>query len=113
MQLTKPPPWKSTKSVNSPFAVVRASVGSACTATSTGILSTKLGGGTIRYSGTSMSAPHVAGVVARMMQLGQSGVENIRTNLRATASKSSVVPLNSPVVGYTFDGEREGIAKAP
>jgi subtilisin family serine protease len=84
-----------------------------CTATSTGILSTKLGGGTIRYSGTSMSAPHVAGVVARMMQLGQSGVENIRTNLRATASKLSVVPLNSPVVGYTFDGEREGIAKAP
>jgi subtilisin family serine protease len=84
-----------------------------CTATSTGILSTKLGGGTIRYFGTSMSAPHVAGVVARMMQLGQSGVENIRTNLRATASKPSVAPLNSPVVGYTFDGEREGIAKAP
>jgi subtilisin len=32
--------------------------------TSVGILSTKLGGGTTRMSGTSMAAPHVAGVVA-------------------------------------------------
>jgi hypothetical protein len=60
-----------------------------------------------------MSAPHVAGVVARMMQLGQSGVETIRTNLRSTATKIAVAPLNSPVVGYSFDSEREGIAKAP
>ena len=32
---------------------------------SVGILSTKLGGGTTRMSGTSMAAPHVCGVLAR------------------------------------------------
>jgi len=86
---------------------------SSCAAVPLGILSLKLGGGTIRYSGTSMAAPHIAGVVARMMQAGQSGVENIRTQLRSTAQKVGTAPLNSVITGYTFDGEREGIAKAP
>ena len=88
-------------------------INSSCAAVSTGILSLKLGGGTIRYSGTSMAAPHVAGVVARMMQAGTSGVENIRTKLRSSAQKVGTAPLNSIITGYTFDGEREGIAKAP
>ena len=86
---------------------------SSCAAVPLGILSLKLGGGTIRYYGTSMAAPHIAGVVARMMQAGQSGVENIRTQLRSTAQKVGTAPLNSVITGYTFDGEREGIAKAP
>jgi subtilisin family serine protease len=84
-----------------------------CAAVPLGILSLKLGGGTIRYYGTSMAAPHVAGVVARMMQAGKSGVENVRSQLRATAQKIGTGPLNSIITGYTFDGEREGIAKAP
>ena len=86
---------------------------SSCAAVPLGILSLKLGGGTIRYYGTSMAAPHIAGVVARMMQAGQSGVENIRTQLRSTAQKVGTAPLNSVITGYTFDGEREGVAKAP
>src|SRR6266567_6791961 len=86
---------------------------SSCAAVPLGILSLKLGGGTIRYYGTSMAVPHIAGVVARMMQAGQSGVENIRTQLRSTAQKVGTAPLNSVITGYTFDGEREGIAKAP
>ena len=39
-----------------------------CFLKSVGILSTRLGGGTVRMSGTSMAAPHVAGVVALMVQ---------------------------------------------
>jgi subtilisin family serine protease len=86
---------------------------SACQAVTVGMLSTKLGGGTIRYSGSSISSPLVAGVVARMMQKGVSGVENIRTQLRTTAQKIGTAPVDSRITGYTFDGEREGIAKAP
>ena len=88
-------------------------ISSACQAVTVGMLSTKLGGGTIRYSGSSISSPLVAGVVARMMQKGVSGVENIRTQLRTTAQKIGTAPIDSRITGYTFDGEREGIAKAP
>jgi len=86
----------------------------ACFATSEGILSTKLGGGTTRMSGTSMAAPHVSGVVARLIQAGWSAVENIRDGIRSLyADRVGVAPLDSPTSGYSFDGEREGIAKAP
>jgi subtilisin family serine protease len=88
-------------------------IGSTCTATSIGMLSLNKGGGTIRYSGSSISSPLVAGVVARMLQKGVSGVENVRTQLRSTAQKVGTAPLDSRITGYTFDGEREGIAKAP
>jgi len=67
----------------------------------------------MRASGTSISAPLVAGVVARLIQKGNTGVENIRSILRSTAQLVGTAPYNSPYVGYTFDGEREGIAKAP
>jgi subtilisin len=84
-----------------------------CGVTSVGILSTKLGGGTTRLSGTSMASPHVAGIVARLMQSGAAGPENIRGIIRARADRIGIVPLDSPATGYTFDGEREGIGRAP
>jgi subtilisin len=84
-------------------------ISNACLIQSVGILSTRLGGGTIRLSGTSMAAPHIAGVVARLLQLGTAGVENIRAFLRATATNSGLAPFDSPTIAYSFDGEREGV----
>ncbi len=84
-----------------------------CLVSSLGILSTRLGGGTTRLSGTSMATPHVTGIVARLMQSGMAGVENIRGFLRSSADRIGIAPLDSPTIGYTFDGEREGIARAP
>ena len=78
-----------------------------------GILSTRAGGGTERRSGTSMATPHVTGIVARLMQSGMSGVENIRGFIRSSADRIGIAPLDSPTTGYSFDGEREGIARAP
>ena len=85
-----------------------------CFAKSEGILSLKLGGGTTRGSGTSMAAPHVAGVVALMFQQdGNTTPEEARTAIRGGADRIVVAPLDSPTVGYDFDGEREGILNAP
>ncbi len=86
----------------------------ACFLSALGILSLKTGGGTTRMFGTSMAAPHVAGIVARIFQKNLAGtVEDVRTYLRGNAYRAGVAPLNSPASSYTFDGEREGIAKAP
>jgi subtilisin family serine protease len=84
-----------------------------CFISSVGILSTRLGGGTTRMSGTSMASPHVAGIVARMIQNSILGPENIRGTLRSTAQEHFTAPLDSPTSSYSFDGEQEGIAKAP
>lgn len=84
-----------------------------CLVKSDGILSTKLGGGTTKMSGTSMAAPHVTGVVARILESGQVFPEDVRAAIRTTADRRFDAPLNSPTSGYTFDDEREGIVLAP
>jgi subtilisin family serine protease len=118
-----------------------------CFAAINGIQSTSLGGGFSRIipipgnpseaAGTSFAAPHVAGVVARIIQTGMvsaappvdgAGVEDIRDHIRNTADRRAVsppdplepppAPLNNPmaplvVLGYSPDGDFEGIAQAP
>lgn len=115
-----------------------------CSVAINGIQSTRLGGGISRLIpvpgapseavGTSFAAPHVAGVVARIMQTNHgiasadsAGVEAIRSEIRNTADRRQTAPPDpnepppAPVDNqvaanlglYTFDGEREGIAQAP
>jgi len=89
-------------------------VSRACLISSTGILSTRLGGGTTRMSGTSMASPHVAGIVARHFQANSSfTVADVRHFLVLDATRKTVAPFDSPTLSYSFDGIREGIAKAP
>jgi subtilisin len=89
-------------------------VSRSCVIKSVGILSTSLGGGTTRMSGTSMAAPHVAGIAARHFQQTPSFTSaDVRLRIAADAVSQGVAPLDSPAGGYTFDGVREGVATAP
>jgi subtilisin family serine protease len=90
----------------------------ACFLEPIGILSLLAGGGTVELSGTSMASPHVAGVVALMwekeLSLGLNlAPETARLRIRANAIRSGTAPLDSPLLEYTFDGEREGVIYAP
>lgn len=82
--------------------------------TTVGILSLKVGGGTVRMSGTSMAAPHVTGLAAVLQQQGGGAytAEDIRRKIANGASNLSA-PYDSPTMGYTFDGDREGVLDAP
>jgi len=90
----------------------RENVSRACFISSVGILSTRLGGGTKRMSGTSMAAPHVAGIVARYYQAGFQA-NDIRQYLQLDAERVGSAPLDSPTSQYSYDGVREGVAQAP
>src|SRR5207247_6163384 len=63
---------------------------------SVGILSTRLGGGTTRMSGTSMASPHAAGVAALLYQKagGNLSPSDVRNKLVSSASGKYVVPRN-------------------
>src|SRR3989442_290117 len=96
----------------------RENVGPSCSVQSLGILSTRLGGGTTRLSGTSMAGPHVTGVVALAWQRSLAAgtlldLETVRATLRSTADRIGGAPLDSPTMTYTFDGTREGVVWAP
>jgi len=90
----------------------RENVSRSCFISSDGILSTRLGGGTTRMSGTSMASPHVAGVVARYYQAGFQA-SDIRQFLQLDADRAGIAPIDSPGSQYTYDGVREGIVQAP
>ncbi len=80
---------------------------------SVGILSTKLGGGTTRMSGTSMASPHVAGVAALVYAAdGAATPDEVRSRITTSREAFGSVPWNSPTSCYTFDGIREGVVSA-
>jgi subtilisin family serine protease len=92
----------------------REDIAKSCFLKSVGILSTRLGGGTVRMSGTSMAAPHVTGVVALMAQQTPALTpDDARRRLRLGAAARDTAPFDSPGAGYSFDGEREGVVSAP
>ena len=92
----------------------REDVNRSCFITSVGILSTRLGGGTVRMSGTSMASPHVAGIAARYYQQNSTMLpSDIKVWIATSAIRQTVAPLESPTTSYTYDGVKEGIAQAP
>lgn len=88
-------------------------VSSTGTISSLGILSTKMGGGTTRMSGTSMASPHVAGVAALVYAAhGNITPDKVRAKISTTALGLGAVPLASPTSCYSADGVAEGVVSA-
>lgn len=91
----------------------RENVSKSCFVHSEGILSLQSGGGTTRKSGSSMAAPHVAGLVALLLEKnGTLGPEAIRAVLRSSARGVGQSPFDSPTSSYSFDSIREGVLSA-
>jgi subtilisin family serine protease len=94
----------------------RENVNAFCRIYCEGIQSTAIGGGTTSTlggspaCGTSMAAPHISGLAARLIEAGTSGPENVRTRLRLDAQSEGTRPLDSDSAAYTYDGVREGVA---
>ena len=86
-----------------------------CRAQTVGILSLAMGGGTTRMSGTSMASPHVAGVVALMLDAACDTLlpADVRGIIAGSADGVGSLPIDSPTSGYSYDGVREGIVDAP
>lgn len=91
----------------------RENVNRGCMISFAGILSLKLGGGTTQMSGTSMAAPHVAGVAALLYGAVTNNPNEIRARIRCGADRIGTAPVDSPTSNYTFDKVREGILSAP
>ena len=84
-----------------------------CSAQAVGILSLQAGGGTTRMYGTSMATPHVAGVVALMLQANPAlWPDQVRCIIAANADGIGSSPIDSPTSGYSDDGSLEGIVDA-
>lgn len=75
-----------------------------------GILSLAMGGGTTRKAGTSMAAPHVAGVAALLLEGTTLSPGQVGQRIVSTAKCIGTWPL--PDIVGTGDGIREGVVDA-
>lgn len=93
------------------------SINRGCVIKFDGVLSLNMGGGTTRMAGTSMAAPHVAGVAALIVdEARQTGAAytpgDIACWIELGADRAGDAPLPHPVPA-SDDGESEGIVSAP